>query len=67
MTAFFGWQTHTVVNPDAATSDLFGQITLLPDLGDLPPSVGLGAVGMPGYLLKPSIENQQLFITEVIF
>ena len=54
LVAYFGWRTHTVVNPDeqkmkaAKTGDMFGMITQLPDLGNLSPSVGLGAVGMPG-------------------
>lgn len=51
--AYFGWRTHTVVNPDeeqykASSGDLFGLITPLPDIGNLSPSLGLGAIGMPG-------------------
>lgn len=46
----FGWRTHTVVNPNTF-SEL--QLTgpkpyLLPDMGDLSPSLALGALGMPG-------------------
>ena len=48
--AYFGWRTHTVVNPDVSQgADFMSQIVLLPDLGSLSPSLGLGAVGMPGY------------------
>jgi len=47
--AYFGWRTHTVVNPDTSQGDDFmSKIVLLPDLGSLSPSLGLGAVGMPG-------------------
>ena len=45
---YFGWRTHTVVDPQRHSKDLLGQITVLPDLGGLSPSLGLGAVGMPG-------------------
>merc|ERR1711976_40573 len=42
--AKFGWRTHTVANP----KDLGGNIFPLPDMEGLSPSLGLGAVGMPG-------------------
>jgi len=42
--AKFGWRSHTVVHP----KDLQGQIQHLPDMEGLSPSLGLGAVGMPG-------------------
>ena len=44
-----GWRTHTIVNPETVQ-----KITGTPyvdrpiDLGDLPQSLALGAVGMPG-------------------
>nr|XP_018906496.1 PREDICTED: prostaglandin reductase 1-like isoform X3 [Bemisia tabaci] len=44
---YFGWQTHTVWNPSEMSSAL-GNPYVLPDFGDLPPSLGLGIVGMPG-------------------
>lgn len=43
----FGWITHSVLNPDT-TEQLLGKPYLLPDLGDLPASLGLGVLGMPG-------------------
>ncbi|XP_045032342.1 prostaglandin reductase 1 [Daphnia magna] len=48
LVGYFGWRTHTVVNPDVRSKDFMEQITVLPNLGTLCPSVGLGAVGMPG-------------------
>ena len=49
LVGYFGWRTHTIVNPSKPTDDgLFGRITPLPDLGGLSPSLGLGAIGMPG-------------------
>lgn len=35
-------------NPDVTAKDFMDIVTRLPDLGNLCPSVGLGAVGMPG-------------------
>lgn len=46
----FGWQLYTVVNPDNIIS-VFGtkeKPYVLPDLGSLPVSLALGALGMPG-------------------
>lgn len=42
----FGWRTLTAVNPKKFPNkhDLY----ILPDLGDLSPSIGLGALGNPG-------------------
>jgi len=48
LVGYFGWRTHTIVNPDNTTADMTGQLTVLPDIGDLSPSLGLGALGMPG-------------------
>ena len=42
----FGWRTHTVVDPDAY--DAFHPTYLLPPLGPLPRSLGVGHLGMPG-------------------
>lgn len=45
-----GWRTHTIINPNEpldATSGMFPQ-QILPDLGDLPSSLALGVLGMPG-------------------
>ncbi|XP_067214881.1 prostaglandin reductase 1 [Linepithema humile] len=44
-----GWRTHTIVNPEAGEVDK-GTISpyILPDIGDLPSSLGLGVLGMPG-------------------
>ncbi|KAJ6640884.1 Prostaglandin reductase 1, partial [Pseudolycoriella hygida] len=42
----FGWRTHTVFNP---SSDVFLLPPyVLPSFGDLPLSLGIGALGMPG-------------------
>ncbi|XP_029167998.1 prostaglandin reductase 1-like [Nylanderia fulva] len=45
-----GWRTHTIIKPTIATNDDFmTQLPrILPDLGDLPSSLGLGILGMPG-------------------
>ncbi|XP_058443867.1 prostaglandin reductase 1-like [Malaya genurostris] len=43
----FGWRTHTVCNP--SDQPMNGPYTyVLPDFGSLPPSLGLGVLGMPG-------------------
>ncbi|KAL7299154.1 hypothetical protein TKK_0007753 [Trichogramma kaykai] len=46
----FGWVSHTVVNPDAPAAEQLLKIKpyLLPDMGDLPASLALGMLGMPG-------------------
>ncbi len=54
----FGWRTHTVCNPStsdvapgAGETDVVLDTTLVkpaPDIGDLPKSLTLGALGMPG-------------------
>lgn len=41
----FGWRTHTVYNPDVKTDS---PSYLLPELGNLPVSLGVGILGMPG-------------------
>ena len=43
----FGWVTHTVINPDKY--ERFPEKPYpLPELGDLPISLGLGMLGLPG-------------------
>lgn len=48
----FGWRTHTVCNPDKRKSVdpncIWHQPYILPDFGQLPISLGLGILGMPG-------------------
>ncbi|KAL4715436.1 hypothetical protein ACJJTC_015339 [Scirpophaga incertulas] len=44
----FGWRTHTVCNPAAPPKLGFLPLTILPDLGQHPVSLGLGLLGMPG-------------------
>nr|XP_029717545.1 prostaglandin reductase 1-like [Aedes albopictus] len=41
----FGWRTHTVCNPATMKTD---QPYVLPSFGNLPISLGLGVLGMPG-------------------
>lgn len=43
----FGWRTHTVATTDVKPDTQ--PPYLLPDIGDLPVSLGLGVLGMPGY------------------
>ncbi|CAH2980766.1 unnamed protein product [Chilo suppressalis] len=44
----FGWRTHTVCNPSEQPKQIFLPLTLLPELGSYPVSLGLGILGMPG-------------------
>lgn len=45
----FGWRSHTVTNPNDESLPPTSRPFILPsDLGQLPPSVFLGAAGMPG-------------------
>lgn len=47
--AYLGWRTHTIINPNASDKNEMNQNAyILPDLGDLSPSLGLGILGMPG-------------------
>ncbi|KAK2708755.1 hypothetical protein QYM36_014381, partial [Artemia franciscana] len=48
LVGYFGWRLHTIKNPDVQATGMFDAIFKLPNLGGLSPSVGLGAVGMPG-------------------
>lgn len=47
---YYGWRTHTIINPDKWDPPGFlkEKPSLLPDFGDLSPSLGLGGLGMPG-------------------
>lgn len=45
---YWGWRNLTVVDPSRQTMSMMGAIQKLPDLGGLSPSLGLGAIGMPG-------------------
>ncbi|CAL1682319.1 unnamed protein product [Lasius platythorax] len=42
-----GWRTHTIINPKIANENDKGPC-ILPDIGDLPPSLCLGVLGKPG-------------------
>lgn len=44
---YFGWRTHTIATPEKIEDPESG-IYLLPDFGQLPLSLGLGMLGMPG-------------------
>ncbi|KYN10151.1 Prostaglandin reductase 1 [Trachymyrmex cornetzi] len=43
-----GWRTHTIIDPKTEDQFFKQNPYLLPDIGDLPPSLGLGVLGMPG-------------------
>ncbi|KAF7987506.1 hypothetical protein HCN44_003268 [Aphidius gifuensis] len=45
-----GWRTHTIINTEDQKADSLGTPGnyILPEIGDLPASVGLGVLGMPG-------------------
>lgn len=48
---YLGWRTHTVFNPDAVVAEeqiMKDKPYIIPDFGDLPPSLALGVLGMPG-------------------
>lgn len=44
----FGWRSHTIWNSSTNESAVRIPSYLLPDIGDLSPSLGLGVLGMPG-------------------
>lgn len=48
LVGYWGWSTHTVVNPSNVATGMIGSFTHFPDIGSLSPSLGLGAIGMPG-------------------
>ncbi|XP_063825088.1 prostaglandin reductase 1-like [Ostrinia nubilalis] len=43
-----GWRDYTIFNPTVKTDDKNASLYKLPDLHGLSPSLGVGAVGMPG-------------------
>ncbi|XP_018057670.1 PREDICTED: prostaglandin reductase 1-like [Atta colombica] len=43
-----GWRTHTIIDPKISDQFFKQNPYLLPDIDDLPPSLGLGMLGMPG-------------------
>lgn len=48
---YLGWRTHTVLNPDAPAAKeqiIKDKPYVIPDFGDLSPSLALGILGMPG-------------------
>lgn len=48
LVGYWGWSTHSVVNPNNVATGMIGSFTHFPDIGNLSPSLGLGAIGMPG-------------------
>lgn len=45
---YFGWRNLTVVDPKVVPTAMKNHMFKLPDIGGLSPSLGLGALGMPG-------------------
>ena len=45
-----GWRSHSIVNPDTANKEQLS-LKALPEMGDLPHSLALGTLGMPGYVV----------------
>lgn len=44
-----GWRTHTIINVKDQKKDMLNSVPyILPEIGDLPSSLGLGVLGMPG-------------------
>lgn len=48
--AHFGWRTHTISDGKRIPGWTIPRV--LPDFGNLPLSLGLGVLGMPGYVRK---------------
>lgn len=44
----FGWRTHTIIIGDNDQKNPSSHTIILPDLGNLSPSLGVGVLGMPG-------------------
>ncbi|XP_055376173.1 prostaglandin reductase 1-like [Condylostylus longicornis] len=44
----FGWQTHTIFNPENLSETFINEPIVLPNFGNLPYSYALGCLGMPG-------------------
>ena len=49
-----GWRSHNVVNPAEAVKqgNTYPSLLPVPPIGDLPHSLALGTLGMPGYVLQ---------------
>lgn len=45
---YFGWRTHTITEGILGDDFLDLRPVLLPDIGDMSPSLWLGVIGMPG-------------------
>lgn len=45
---YFGWRNYTISNKDMPDTLGFGGTRILPGFGNLPLSLGLGVLGMPG-------------------
>ncbi|XP_032680454.1 prostaglandin reductase 1-like [Odontomachus brunneus] len=47
---YLGWRTHTIIDPNMKEDENFMNRNeyILPDIGDLSPSLALGVLGMPG-------------------
>lgn len=50
LVGYFGWRTHTIFNPKKPKENVgpVDRIDVLPEMGNLPASLGLGILGMPG-------------------
>jgi prostaglandin reductase 1 len=46
--AGLGWSTHSTFNPEKIDENVTVMPRILPDFGDLPDSLALGTLGMPG-------------------
>ncbi|XP_049789544.1 prostaglandin reductase 1-like [Schistocerca nitens] len=67
--AYWGWRDRTVadVGPEVPPPDVMSPPMLVPDLGDLPLSLSLGVLGMPGISAYfPLLEVCQLKAGEVV-
>ncbi|XP_049834665.1 prostaglandin reductase 1-like [Schistocerca gregaria] len=67
--AYWGWRDRTVadVGPEVPPPDVMSPPMLVPDLGDLPLSLSLGVLGMPGISAYfPLLEVCQLKAREVV-
>ena len=53
----FGWRSHTVLNPTIIQKNAFRDCYIYPKFGDLPKSLGLGYLGMPGNTGKRKNNN----------
>lgn len=51
----FGWRTHSISNGEAQLVGVTGKPYVLPDFGTLSPSLGLGILGMTGYVTTVTV------------